>query len=130
MPLGVPFLVDPGGYGDDVVRLKRVYEAPGPEDGFRVLVDRLWPRGVSKERAALDLWLKDVGPSDGLRRWYGHVPERWPEFQRRYREELASNPAMAELRELAREHPVVTLLYGARDTERNEAVVLAEELGG
>jgi uncharacterized protein YeaO (DUF488 family) len=117
-------------YRGEVVKLKRVYEQPAKDDGFRVLVDRLWPRGVSKERAALDLWLKDAGPSDELRRWYGHVPERWPEFQRRYREELASNAAMAELREVTRSHPVVTLVYGARDRERNEAVVLADELGG
>ena len=107
-----------------------MYDDPAADDGRRVLVDRLWPRGVSKERAALDLWLKDAGPSDELRRWYGHVPERWPEFQRRYREELASNEAMAELREVTRSHPVVTLVYGARDRERNEAVVLADELGG
>ena len=128
MPGGCPLPRRRARYGGWVIRLKRVYEAPAGDDGFRVLVDRLWPRGVSKERAALDLWLKDVGPSDELRRWYGHVPERWPEFQRRYCEELASNEAMAELREVVREHPVVTLLYGARDSERNEAVVLAEEL--
>ncbi len=113
-----------------MIRLKRVYEPPLDEDGFRVLVDRLWPRGVSKERAALDLWLKDVGPSNALRKWYGHVPERWAEFQERYRAELAGNDAFGELVRVAKEHKVVTLLFGARDEERNEAVVLRELLEG
>ena len=112
-----------------MVKLKRVYEEAEPDDGFRVLVDRLWPRGVSKERAHLDLWLKDAAPSPELRKWFGHVPERWPEFQKRYRAELRDNGAViTQLRELEREHSVVTLLFGARDTERNEAVVLAEVL--
>ena len=111
-----------------MIRLKRIYEPATGDDGFRVLVDRLWPRGVSKERAALDLWLKNVAPSDELRRWFAHEADRWPEFQRRYGEELAVNPAMEELRDLARSHRVVTLLFGARDTERNEAVVLADWL--
>lgn len=113
-----------------MIRLKRVYEPPLDEDGFRVLVDRLWPRGVSKERAALDLWLKDVGPSNALRKWYGHVPERWAEFQEQYRAELAANDAFAELVRVAKEHKVITLLFGARDEERNEAVVLRELLEG
>lgn len=112
-----------------MVKLKRVYEEAEPDDGFRVLVDRLWPRGVSKERAHLDLWLKDAAPSPELRKWFGHVPERWPEFQKRYRAELRDNRAViTQVRELEREHSVVTLLFGARDTERNEAVVLAEVL--
>lgn len=113
-----------------MIHLKRVYEPPSDEDGFRVLVDRLWPRGVSKERAALDLWLKEVGPSDALRKWYGHVPERWPEFQERYRAELTANDAFAELERVAKEHDVVTLLFAARDEERNEAVVLRDLLEG
>jgi uncharacterized protein YeaO (DUF488 family) len=115
-----------------VIRLKRIYDPASSADGFRVLVDRLWPRGISKERATLDLWLRDVAPSDELRRWYAHDPERWPEFQRRYRQELAVNPAIQELRDLARSHPVVTLLFAARDSERNEAVALAaliEDIG-
>lgn len=116
-------------YRGDVIRLKRVYEPASDEDGFRVLVDRLWPRGVSKERAALDLWLKDVGPSNALRKWYGHVPERWPEFQEQYRAELAANEAFGELERVVNAHNVVTLLFGARDEERNEAVVLAKLLG-
>ncbi len=114
----------PPRYGGWVIRLKRAYEAPSDEDGFRILVDRLWPRGISKERAALDLWLKDAGPSTDLRKWYGHVPERWPEFQVRYRRELAGNPAFVELARVVDEHAVVTLVFGARDTERNEAAVL------
>jgi uncharacterized protein YeaO (DUF488 family) len=115
-------------YAGRVIRVKRVYEPRAAEDGFRVLVDRLWPRGVSKERAAADLWLKDVGPSNELRTWYGHVPERWPEFRTRYLAELRSNDALETLRRVAATHGTVTLLFGARDTERNEAVVLAETL--
>lgn len=110
------------------IRLKRVYEPPAPDDGARVLVDRLWPRGVSKARAALTLWLKDIAPSAELRQWFGHDPVRWPEFARRYQAELAANPAavsqLAKLIEGAR----VTLVYGARDTAHNEAVVLAQHL--
>ncbi|MDJ0449761.1 DUF488 domain-containing protein [Methylocystis sp. JR02] len=106
--------------------LKRVYEPPEPEDGARVLVDRLWPRGLTKEKAAVDLWAKDVAPSHELRRWFGHAPERWGEFQARYREELESLEAqeqIATLRALARKGRV-TLLYGAHDEEMNNAVVL------
>jgi uncharacterized protein YeaO (DUF488 family) len=113
-----------------VFKLKRVYEEAVPGDGFRVLVDRLWPRGVSKERAQLGLWLKDAAPSPELRKWFGHVPERWPEFEQRYRAEVADNPAVVRtLRDLEREHGTVTLLFGARDEERNEAVVLWKVLG-
>ena len=113
-----------------MIKLKRVYEPASGDDGYRVLVDRLWPRGVSKERAALDLWLKDVGPSNELRKWYGHVPERWPEFQDRYRAELAESAAFVELESAVKAHEVVTLLFAAKDEERNEAVVLKVMLGG
>ena len=107
-----------------MICLKRAYEDPSPLDGHRVLVERLWPRGVTKERAALDLWLKDVAPSAELRRWFNHDPARWPEFQRRYREELLRQPQeLAELRRLAAAGPV-TLVYGSRDEEHNAAVVL------
>ena len=107
-----------------MICLKRAYEDPSPLDGHRVLVERLWPRGVTKERAALDLWLKDVAPSAELRRWFNHDPARWPEFQRRYREELLCRPQeLAELRRLAAAGPV-TLVYGSRDEEHNAAVVL------
>jgi uncharacterized protein YeaO (DUF488 family) len=109
--------------------LKRVYDPPDPGDGRRVLVDRLWPRGMTKAEAHVDLWLKEVAPSPELRRWFGHEPERWPEFRKRYREELSANPAVEELRQITAEGPV-TLLYGARDKDRNDAVVLAEFLKG
>jgi uncharacterized protein YeaO (DUF488 family) len=108
------------------IRLKRVYEDPSPADGRRILVDRLWPRGVTKERAAVGLWLKEVAPSTELRRWFGHDPARWPEFQRRYGEELRDRPQeLAELGRLAAAGPV-TFVYGARDRERNAAVVLKD----
>jgi uncharacterized protein YeaO (DUF488 family) len=107
--------------------LKRAYEAPADSDGTRVLVDRLWPRGVSKAKARIDVWLKDVAPSTQLRKWFGHDPAKWPEFQRRYRAELKGSPALAELRKLARQGHV-TLVYGAKDEEHNDAVVLAKLL--
>lgn len=110
------------------ISTKRIYEPFSPSDGRRVLVDRLWPRGVSKAKAHLDEWMKDVAPTADLRRWFGHRPERWPEFRRRYIEELHGNPeALEALRHMAEAGPV-TLLYGARDTVRNEASVLAEVL--
>jgi uncharacterized protein YeaO (DUF488 family) len=103
-------------------RIKRVYEKPSRSDGLRVLVDRLWPRGLKKADAAIDLWMKEVAPSTELRRWFGHDPERFTEFKRRYRKEL-SKDAFAELRSLGR-GKIVTLLYGARDPEMNQAAVL------
>lgn len=109
-----------------IVRLKRAYDPPAPEDGVRVLVDRLWPRGLKRDAAKLDLWLKDLAPSDELRRWFGHDPARWPEFRDRYRAELARNPAFAELRATVAQGKPVTLLFGARDIEHNNAVVLRE----
>ncbi|HEY7576741.1 MAG TPA: DUF488 domain-containing protein [Acetobacteraceae bacterium] len=110
------------------VRLRRVYEPPSAEDGVRVLVDRLWPRGLSKAEASVDRWMKDIAPSAGLRKWFGHDPERWPEFRRRYTAELRQQTeAVDELRELSR-HDTVTLVYGARDEEHNDAVVLRDVL--
>ena len=109
------------------VTIKRIYEDPSPADGRRIRVDRLWPRGVSKEKARLDDWMKEIAPSDALRRWFGHKPERWDEFRRRYRAELQSNPSLETLREMAKAGPL-TLLYGARDQAHNDAVVLAEAL--
>lgn len=109
-------------------QLKRVYEPAEPADGFRVLVDRLWPRGVSREQAALDLWLKEIAPSAELRTWWNHDPERLDGFTARYRAELARNPAVAELTAVLAEHPVVTLLYGAKDPELNQAAVLRDYL--
>jgi uncharacterized protein YeaO (DUF488 family) len=107
------------------ILLKRAYEPPAPEDGTRVLVERLWPRGLSKERAAVDLWLRDLAPSPDLRRWFGHDPAKWDEFRHRYREELRAQPeALERLRRLAGGR--VTFVYAARDTERNSAVLLRE----
>jgi uncharacterized protein YeaO (DUF488 family) len=106
------------------IRLKRVYEAPSPDDGLRVLVERLWPRGLSKERAAVDVWLKDIGPSPELRRWFGHDPAKWEEFRGRYWAELERNQdAVAELRRKIREG-TVTLVYAARDEQHNGALAL------
>lgn len=113
------------------VRIKRAYEARTDDEGHRVLVDRLWPRGIRKEVLAPDEWVREVAPSDELRKWFAHEPERWPEFQRRYRRELASGPAseaVDRLVEQARSGPL-TLLYSAHDEERNQAVVLAELIG-
>lgn len=105
--------------------VKRIYEPPAPDDGHRVLVDRIWPRGVSKEHAALALWLKEIAPSDELRKWFGHEPARWTEFQERYGSELDGNgEAVAQLRCLLREGKV-TLLYSAHDEAHNNAVALA-----
>jgi uncharacterized protein YeaO (DUF488 family) len=112
------------------IRLKRAYDPPSPEDGLRVLVDRLWPRGLRKADAAIDRWLKDIAPSTELRRWFGHDPGRWDEFRRRYRDELAAHPDLLdELRGLARAG-VVTLVYSARDERHNDAVVLRDVLAG
>jgi uncharacterized protein YeaO (DUF488 family) len=110
------------------VRLKRAYEPPAASDGYRVLVDRLWPRGVRREEARLDEWARELAPSAELRRWFGHDPERFEEFRRRYTEELAGQgEKLRELRRRAREG-ALTLVYSARDVEHNDAVVLAEIL--
>jgi uncharacterized protein YeaO (DUF488 family) len=112
-----------------MIKIKRVYEKPAKEDGWRVLVDRLWPRGMKKEAAHLDVWMKDVAPSDALRKWFGHEPERWSEFQKRYRSELAKKKELlADLKKMSKEHGTLTLLFGARDEEHNEAIVLADVL--
>ena len=107
-----------------MIKLKRMYEEPSPTDGLRILVERLWPRGLRKEDADLDLWLKDVAPSAELRRWYGHEPSRWHAFRKRYWQELgAKREAVAFLRRKC-EEGTVTFLYAARDTARNSAVAL------
>lgn len=112
-----------------MVRMKRVYEKPEKEDGWRVLVDRLWPRGVKKEAARMDVWMKEIAPSDALRKWFGHEPAKWAEFQKKYRVELADKAGLlAELRKMEKERGTLTLLFGANDEERNQAVVLAEVL--
>ena len=108
-------------------QIKRIYEPAKPSDGIRVLVDRLWPRGVKKATAHLDHWMKDVAPSPRLRLWFGHRPERFAEFGKRYKKELNGNPELAELRKLGR-GALVTLLYGARDPQVNHALVLQSVL--
>lgn len=110
------------------LRLKRAYEPAAPEDGMRILVDRLWPRGVSKEKASLDEWEKEIAPSTELRQWFGHEPSRWTEFQRRYRDELQDHADILDhIRELAKKQ-TVTLVYSAHDEEHNDAVVLRDIL--
>lgn len=109
--------------------VKRVYQAAQAADGCRVLVDRLWPRGIKKEVAQLDHWFKQLAPSNELRHWFGHDPEKWPEFRLRYRQELDANAvAVAPLRSVLAEQPKVTLLFAAKDEAHNNAVVLAEYL--
>lgn len=113
---------------EGLIRLKRAYQPPADSDGARVLVDRLWPRGISKAEAKLDLWLKEIAPSTELRKWFGHDPTRWSEFQRRYADELKQHlDEIAELRRLA-EHGSVTLIYSAHDEQHNDAVVLRDFL--
>jgi uncharacterized protein YeaO (DUF488 family) len=111
------------------MKLKRVYDQPAPEDGYRVLVDRLWPRGLSKESAHVDLWVRGVAPTTELRKWYGHEIAKWPEFRERYEKELSRHDELLDLiRDIEHHQETVTLLFGARDQEHNEAVVLAEVL--
>ncbi|SFW24955.1 Uncharacterized conserved protein YeaO, DUF488 family [Nitrosovibrio sp. Nv17] len=113
------------------LELKRAYDSPAASDGMRVLVDRLWPRGLSKATGRIDVWAKDIAPSADLRRWYGHEPEKWPEFRRRYQEELKANAsALTELAARVADSgaDTITLLFGAKDATRNNAVVLKEYL--
>lgn len=109
------------------VHIKRVYDEPEAGDGERILVDRLWPRGVSKEKAAFDAWMKELAPTSELRKWFDHRPERWEEFKERYRDELHGNPAVDVLRNRIRAGSI-TLLYGSRNREFNHALVLADVL--
>ena len=111
------------------VRLKRIYESPDAEDGYRILVERLWPRGISKEHAKVDLWVKDAGASSGLRTWFGHDPAKWEEFREKYFEEVRSRPAVIrQLREAIHSREKVTFLFAAHDTEHNNALALKEFL--
>jgi uncharacterized protein YeaO (DUF488 family) len=110
------------------IKIKRAYEVPAEEDGTRILVDRLWPRGLTKEKAKIDLWLKQIAPSTGLRKWFAHDPAKWTEFQHRYTEELRKNSEpLSTLKHEAAKGPV-TLIYGAKDQEHNEAVILQKLL--
>ncbi len=107
-----------------MVKIKRVYEKSQKSDGFRILVDRLWPRGVSKEGANVNLWLKEIAPSDSLRKWFDHDPEKWQAFQKKFSGELKKNPALDELKNLIQRHKVLTLVYSAKDEQHNNAVAL------
>ena len=107
-------------------RIKRVYELPDKHDGRRILVDRLWPRGLTKEKASIDLWLKDIAPSTELRKWFDHDPGRWEEFKERYLDELKGNSEQIQLLKQELDKGIVTLVYGARDEEHNQAVVIQE----
>lgn len=114
-----------------MIRVKRVYGPAAKEDGWRVLVDRLWPRGLTKDRARVDVWLREIAPSDALRKEFHHEELGWPDFEKRYRAELArKKDELAALKKMEKEHGTVTLLFGAKDEQRNQAVVLAEMLGG
>ena len=107
-------------------RIKRVYELPDKHDGRRILVDRLWPRGLTKEKACIDLWLKDIAPSTELRKWFDHDPGRWEEFKERYLDELKGNSEQIQLLKQELDKGIVTLVYGAKDEEHNQAVVIQE----
>ena len=112
------------------INLKRAYEPAVPADGYRVLADRLWPRGFSKAKAHIDLWLKDVATTHDLRKWFGHDPERWPEFRTKYQSELKNRKDLLEqLKQIELEHKAITLVHAAKDERRNNAVVLKETLG-
>lgn len=114
-----------------MIQLKRAYEEPSSEDGYRVLVDRLWPRGKSKDFEELDEWLKEIAPSNELRQWFHHEPEKFPLFKEKYEQELQKEPtatAVKQLKEILATHKIVTFVYGAKDQEHNQAVVLKEWL--
>ena len=114
------------------LQIKRIYEPPEKNDGFRILVDRLWPRGVKKEDAKVDVWMKEAGPTTALRKWFNHEPEKWQEFSRRYKAELKHletvSELVKELIEAVKKNKKVTLLYGAKDENHNQALVLQEFL--
>lgn len=118
----------PGCREANMIKLKRAYEAESPDDGLRILVERLWPRGVSKQKAHIDLWLKDLAPSTELRQWYGHDPAKWPQFRKRYRDELKVQGAVLTLLNYVAQDKTVTFVYAASDEQRNSAVVLKELL--
>ncbi|HVA97113.1 MAG TPA: DUF488 domain-containing protein [Candidatus Acidoferrales bacterium] len=112
-----------------MIQIKRIYEDYRETDGARVLVDRLWPRGVSKEKAHLDLWLKDIAPSNELRTWFGHDPKKWNDFHTKYLSELKNKTELInQVKQLEKKHKTVTLLYGAKDTKHNQAVIITELL--
>jgi len=110
-----------------MIKVKRIYDTYEKEDGYRILVDRLWPRGLSKNKAKVDLWLKDIAPSDKLRKWFSHDPKKWEDFRNKYKNELKSkNEIIKKIRQIEKEKNVITFLYSAKDREHNNAVVLQE----
>lgn len=111
-----------------MLKTKRVYEEPSEDDGYRILTERLWPRGVSKERAALDKWMKSIAPSHDLRKWFDHDPDKWEEFKERYRIELFGSEAVNEMLEIIKNNETVTMVYASRDEEHNSTVLLKEFL--
>ena len=114
----------------DHIKLKRAYESPAPDDGTRILIDRLWPRGVKKADAAIDEWMKDIAPSNGLRKWFGHDPARWQEFRRRYQSEIRQHPDQFDRLCTLAQHGRITLVFSAHDEAHNDAVVLKDLLLG
>ena len=112
-----------------MIQIKRAYDRPSKTDGFRLLVDRLWPRGISREEAKIDLWLKEVSPEPGLRKWFGHDPKKFPEFAKRYKASLKEKQYVLDrIKDIEKEHGTVTLLFGAKDTQHNNAIVLLQVL--
>lgn len=115
--------------GDIMIKTKRAYEPSSEDDGFRILIDRLWPRGISKEKADLNLWMKDIAPSNDLRKWFSHDPEKWKEFQDKYREELkGKKDSISKIKDIEKENSTVTLVYSAKDKDHNNAIVLKDIL--
>jgi len=112
------------------IQVKRIYDVPSSMDGYRILVDRLWPRGIKKENANIDLWLKEISPSDALRKWFNHEPEKWEEFKQRYGKELKGNPELVDQLSLHLKKGKVTFLFSAKDETHNNAVALREYLLG
>ena len=109
-----------------MIKIKRIYETPAKEDGFRILVDRLWPRGLTKEKAKVDLWLKEIAPSNDLRKWFAHDPEKWKEFKNRYEKELKDKQdLLRKIKQMEKEKGVVTILYSTKEIEFNNAVALS-----
>ena len=112
-----------------MIKIKRIYENPMETDGFRILIDRLWPRGISKEKAKIGLWLKEIAPSDELRKWFSHDPEKWTDFKKKYKLELANNlESLKIIKEIIKKEKTITFLYAAKDEEHNNAIVLKEFL--
>jgi uncharacterized protein YeaO (DUF488 family) len=112
-----------------MIKIKRIYEKRSTSDGFRILIDRLWPRGVSKSDAKIDLWLKEIAPTDDLRKWFSHDPKKWKSFERKYSEELKRNQTLVDkILDLEKEHKIVTLVFSAKDEQHNNAIVLQQVL--